>query len=413
MTSIMQQQLSTSITSVNLPQHIVQPIRILELQDAHSCTPPPPQNRSYFNPTTNETLYLPAVEVTVHEIGILFDYEIQHAKGVSWCGDKCEEVGEESGFLDKAGDFFGNLFGGDDEDEDIEQVDSEVDAAEAANGSLLELEKYMDNQLWTNILNEDGMTYDDDDECHGLVIDLRRQERRELQNSDETRLLGMTYQPFDYVNPNGCTIPDDTCTSIRGQVSTAYTGDNEYGVIKAVIEQLKKGMESGEFIPPDGEATSLAFLGSRGTGAAGAGDISILSMTGNLDSNEEEESYLSKYGILFVCFVAILGTGCIAATYVKHKRKKRRAKELEEGEMAEEEYAANLALQEDDVAGTKTAEFGEDSSITESPQDNDPQSVINQVRLEEPVELNRTSSEASIEMNLTGTKSWNDVVVDL
>ena len=119
------------------------------------------------------------------------------------------------------------------------------------------------------------------------------------------------------------------------------------------------------------------------------------------------------YGVLFVCFVAILGTGCIAATYVKHKRKKRRAKELEEGEMAEEEYAANLALQEDDVAGTKTAEFGEDSSITESPQDNDPQSVINQVRLEEPVELNRTSSEASIEMNLTGTKSWNDVVVDL
>lgn len=135
----------------------------------------------------------------------------------------------------------------------------------------------------------------------------------------------------------GCTVPDPTCTSILGQVSVAYSGPNEYGVIQHVIEQIKLGMEDGSFIPPNSPALTLEFLKAGDTAPVSeSGQVISLTTARGMEepssSNSNEESYLSRYGVLFVCFVAILGTGFIAATVFRYKKRQRRAKEgLEEG----------------------------------------------------------------------------------
>ena len=245
MTFLLQQQPAITTTTFHLPQHThhlllsTPQIRILETYDAtHSCAPPPPQNISYFNPQTNETLYLPATDVQVSEIGILFDYEIRHDPDVTW-GDVTDNVEEDKGWFDKAGDFFGNLFGGDDNDKEGDDVvdrnneedtsTSESDEDVKGNENLQELDEFITDQVWKSMLESDGMTWDGD-ECMGLVIEdtMARRRQRRLQDIvddvdeavvdtvDEvvddapdtnefsgTKLLGITWQPLDYVNPNG------------------------------------------------------------------------------------------------------------------------------------------------------------------------------------------------------------------
>jgi len=155
----------------------------------------------------------------------------------------------------------------------------------------------------------------------------------------------------------GCSIPSRTCTSINGQISAAYSGTNEYGVISTVIDQLRTGMENGNFLtrgdllPPDHPALHLEFVGSGGTFAVSGSGMSITLNTarGTQPPQEEEETPpeddLSKYGILFVCLVAVLGAGFLAAMYVRYKKRKRRKGYYDEGvEMTEEEYEANLAM---------------------------------------------------------------------
>ncbi len=122
-------------------------------------------------------------------------------------------------------------------------------------------------------------------------------------------------------------MPDPTCTSILGQVSVAYSGPNEYGVIQHVIEQIKVGMEDGSFIPQNSPALALEFLK--------AGDASPVSESGEvislttargmeepMNGNNNEE--ISRYGVLFVCFVAVLGTGFIAAMVFRYKKRQHR-----------------------------------------------------------------------------------------
>lgn len=244
MTFLLQQQPAT-VTTFHLPQHTQQhlllptpQIRILETSATHSCAPPPPQNISYFNPQTNETLYLPATDVQVSEIGILFDYEIRHEPSVTW-GDVNDNVEGDKGWFDKAGDFFGNLFGGDDNDKEEDEggdgnneedtSTSESDGDGKGNANLQALDEFITDQVWKSMLESDGMTWDGD-ECMGLVIEdtMARRRQRRLQDIvddvdeavvdtvDEvvddapdtnefsgTKLLGITWQPLDYVNPNG------------------------------------------------------------------------------------------------------------------------------------------------------------------------------------------------------------------
>ncbi len=174
----------------------------------------------------------------VHEIGILFNYEIFHGPDASW-GD-IESSSKSGGFLDKAGDFFGGLFGKDDKDDEEEEDES----SDRDNGSddegaenLLELETYMATELWSNVLGDKDMTWDDDGECMGLKIEddtrqraliatekqeedvnaferyLEETEEDQVNGLDEamksqesfsgTKLLGLTYEPPDVVNPDG------------------------------------------------------------------------------------------------------------------------------------------------------------------------------------------------------------------
>lgn len=130
-------------------------------------------------------------------------------------------------------------------------------------------------------------------------------------------------------NMKGCTVPDPTCTSILGQVSVAYSGPNEYGIIQHVIEQIKLGMEDGSFIPPNSPALTLEFL-KAGDAAPVSESGEVISLTTSRgmevpgSNSNEEESYLSRYGVLFVCFVAVLGTGFIAAMVFRYKKRQRR-----------------------------------------------------------------------------------------
>jgi len=471
---------------------------IIKDYSIHTCSPPSPQIKSYFNPSTNKTLYC-KVNVTVHEIGILFNYEINHARGVQWEDaiiygiDYDNEEKDDGNWYEKTkqktSNFFSNLFGKDDDDEDGEEEgeedngneeegddedasEEEPAAAEASSAggggrnaqNLIDLEKNIMNQIWKTLLKEDnnamtwdwqlpedghqrncaGLLIEEEEDADGVEVDEEAEDgnrrlvsiekwmdeeiilgmrelrqctdgARSLEGDDgkeagggdildtvpedvldtvdtafvdtasvdadtadtadtndettstvttaavrpgpKTKLLGLTYEPLDYVNPNGCSIPSRTCTSINGQISAAYSGTNEYGVISTVIDQLRTGMENssfltrGDLLPPNHPALHLEFVGSGGTFAVSGSGMSITLNTarGTQPPQEEEETPpeddLSKYGILFVCLVAVLGAGFLAATYVRYKKRKRRKGYYDEGvEMTEEEYEANLAM---------------------------------------------------------------------
>lgn len=206
----------------------------------------------------------------------------------------------------------------------------------------------------------------------------------------------------------------------------AYAGPNEYGVIQTVIEYLRDGMEKGEFIPKDSPALNVDFVRAGGTAPVSGGGKVIGIKQEKPEEPAEEESYLSRYGVLFVCLVAILGTGFIASMYVRYKKRQRRIKAMnEEGfEMGEEDFEANLALREEEEDVTKTEAEG-NSSRTESPavgipvsdspvEDGSPDGVvidptegpiIDQVELEvPPVDSGVESNE--IEISLSASKSW-------
>ena len=112
---------------------------------------------------------------------------------------------------------------------------------------------------------------------------------------------------------------------------------------------------------------------------------------------EEEESNLSKYGTMFVCFVGILGVGFIAAMVVRYKKRQRRVKGMDEGvEYSEEDYEANLAMQEEVMDKTEAEGY---SSEPES------FGIIDQVELDVPaVDSNADSNE--VEMSLSGSKTF-------
>jgi hypothetical protein len=413
---------------------------------SHSCAAPPPQIKSYLNSLTNETSTI-STDVNVQEIGILFDYEIQHGDGVDW-GDPDEEKGWISQGLDKAGEFFGGLFGGGKEEEAEEfNQDGKVIVGAGDGGPLLQLEQFMVDQIWSKMLEDDKMTWTQNTvsgewECAGYEIadeERRRHLNRRNQEQDGntdweytidggeyeelgeatgdeeiseavdvsdtldtavefsgTKLLGITSLPPDSVNYDGCTTQASTCTAVKGQVSVAYAGVNEYGVLKAVIEHLQEGMEQDTFIDTDSPAQKIEFKSAGGTAPSGVGGRIIPLNTDRGMEQPEEESPISRYGILFVCLVAVLGTCTIAALYNRHKKGKRRAKEMdEEFEVSDEDYEAHLAMQQVIESGGTQPE-GDSVTISESP------------RAVSPVTISESPGVASqeVEISLSGSKSY-------
>lgn len=145
-------------------------------------------------------------EVKVHEIGILFDYEIWHEDGVNWGASENEK--DSDGWIDKGKDFFGGLFGGGDDEDEGDEGNNE-EASSDGESALLELEQNMAAEVWDNMQDDDKMTWVEDDvgdwECTGLIVedDTRHTTMRSLEGDGETKLLGLSYLPQDYVNPNG------------------------------------------------------------------------------------------------------------------------------------------------------------------------------------------------------------------
>ena len=183
---------------------------------AHGCAPPPPANQSHFNPLTNETLYF-ETDVEVYEIGVLFDYEIRHAKGASWGGTGDGGWGDTmGGWVDDTKDFFGDLFGNGDDEEEGEEgggddgeeggdegVGGDGDEVDAGEARLMELDEFMVARLWNDTLQDDHMTWNDDQECMGLLIVDEAAESESDGTVFESKLLGLSYEPLDYVNPDG------------------------------------------------------------------------------------------------------------------------------------------------------------------------------------------------------------------
>jgi hypothetical protein len=189
---------------------------------AHGCANPPPANQSHFNPLTNETMYF-ETDVDVYEIGVLFDYEIRHAKGVSWGGGTGDGGWGTTmgGWVDGTKDFFGDLFGNGDDEKEVEGGGGEDgeekgdeggggdgDEADAGEARLMELDEFMVARLWNDTLQDDRMTWNDDQECMGLlIVDEAAEPGVSGAGSDgtvfETKLLGISYEPLDYVNPDG------------------------------------------------------------------------------------------------------------------------------------------------------------------------------------------------------------------
>ena len=182
----------------------------------HSCVPPSPRNESHYNPNTNETLHF-VTDVEVYEIGILFDYEIHHDEGTSWGVSSGGGWGDAVDvFVDDTKDFFGDLFGNGDEkdgdgeggDEEEEKEEDDDEEEDAGRVQLMELDEYMAARFWNDTLLDDDMTWNDDRECMGLLI---TEEAGSENVSDagsnsteyETKLLGISYEPLDYVNPDG------------------------------------------------------------------------------------------------------------------------------------------------------------------------------------------------------------------
>jgi len=497
--------------------------------ESYSCITPSPQIKSYFNPLTNKTQYLP-IEVKIHEIGILFNFEIRHADDVLW--EKEEDDDDDggmlgildgakesiSGFYEKGKNFLGGLFGGDDDDDDEneneegesgQEEEGEEEETEDTNDNsslqsdennnndngeenLLLVEQRMVSEIWRILLEDQKMTWDLESRmCAGLVIEddgMQRQlissdgttgvveedytsdvidmEEGEDNNSDTgmeeerntdteaegvlenndgrelegdgnnvtqlegagvedvldkvdsagdedildtvdtkfttfsgTKLLGMTYRPLDYVNPDGCLIPDSTCTAIRGRVSAAYSGADEYGVVRTVIERLRTGMETRAFLPPGSPALNVEFTSAGGTAPSG-GNGRIISLNTDRGMGEEQdgevEGDLSQYGTAFVCLVGILGAGFLAAMHVRYRKRQRRrrmAKEVMDGDVEE--------FEEGDYEGGL-----EVPQATETGGSSEPDSHVIQVELDVPqVDSNTDCNE--VEISLSGSKTFD------
>ena len=108
----------------------------------------------------------------VHEIAILYNYELRHASGVEWT--VIEEAEAKKGFFqtskEKVGSFFENLFGSnEDDDEEVESPQNDG----VANEKLVELEIFMVNEMWKELLRDTAMGFEGDsgdEKCTGLAI---------------------------------------------------------------------------------------------------------------------------------------------------------------------------------------------------------------------------------------------------
>ena len=174
----------------------------------------------------------------------------------------------------------------------------------------------------------------------------------------------------------------------------AYSGLDEYSVIEFVTKQLRAGMNEGTFLSPDSPALNLEFVSSAGTVPLGGGASSYrlnIARGTALDEPVEEESYLSKYGVSFVCLVGILGAATVASVFVRYRKRQRRivrAKMEEGAEWSEEDRTARHVQAH--------VEDGETKSTV----------VVLQELMNVPV-INAHDTKEEVEICLSESKSFN------
>lgn len=385
---------------------------------SYACADPPPKIVTYTNSVTNETK-TESIPTKISSLQVVFDYNVFHPEDVTF--------GEASskGVLDSIKDSVSNIFNKEDGEEKKKQGEE----------NLIALEKCMVDNIWKTMLANDMMTWvegtsgegNEKSQCAGLLID--EKSRRVLQDDgntlveteeaepivndadanagetpqplviddagmdqtqpviiDETspinnssstqtdaattftgtKLIGMESFPLDYVNTNGCPgASDTTCTSIRGVIAASYIGINENGVAESIARMLQDGMNSGSFLCEGSPATKIEFDTFIGQSKGGHGALILNTSRGMA----EPPNSLTKYGIIFVVFVVLLAAGVIAGVVYK-KKKMKNSKEM--GSTAEQDFEANLALEEGVVAvgGTTT---DDENARTETPTSEEPQ----------------------------------------
>lgn len=235
-------------------------------------------------------------------------------------------------------------------------------------------------------------------------------------HSNEVRSLQLFTFNVPVFHCAGCRVPDATCTAIRGQLSAAYSGLDEYSVIQTVIAQLRKGMDDGSFLPPASPALGLTFVNSGGTVAVGGGGSSYRLNTARGTTPdappEPEESYLSQYGIAFVCLVAVLGSATLGAVHARRRKRRRRlarAREEEGLEWSEEEHEQHLALgRAEDGPGAgegRTAEESDSRSGTATPSSAGARSPV--AGVVQPAVVPAVNSNGSVEFSLADSKRFD------
>jgi len=363
---------------------------------SYACADPLPQLVTYTNSVTNETK-TESIPTKISSLQVVFDYSIFHTDDTSF-GAKGEE--ESKGVLGSISDTVSNLFNGGNGDKE-------------GNENLVALEKCMVDNIWKAMLASDKMTWVEGDEsqCDGLVIDetsrrlqgggtLNEVQQEEPVVTDNagmdqtqpmiindagtdqtqpvviddsgvnqtasdtpdtadvttftgTKLISMDSLPLDSINTAGCPGGSSSCTSIRGVISASYIGTNENAVSESIARMVQDGMNSGSFLCEGSPAKKLefeAFVGTTYDGNEGHGALIVDTNRGM--APEETPNDLSRYGKMFVVFVALLSVGVLFG--VLYKRKKAKGKQL--GAAADQDFQANLQLEEG-VARTATPDL--------------------------------------------------------
>lgn len=386
---------------------------------SYACADPPPKIVTYTNSITNETK-TESIPTKISSLQVVFDYNVFHPEDVSF--------GEASskGVLDSIKDSVSNIFNKEEGEEKKKQGEENLIALEkcmvdniwktmltndmmtwvertpgegneksqcagllidensrrvlqdgSSNNTLVETEEPepIVNDAGTNagetpqplVIDDAGM-----DQTQPVTIDetspMNNSSSTSTTTTDEattftgTKLIRMESFPLDYVNTNGCPGgSSDTCTSIRGVITASYIGINENGVAESIARMLQDGMNSGSFLCEGSPATKIEFDTYIGQSKGGHGALILNTSRGMA----EPPNSLTKYGIIFVVFVVLLAAGVIAGVVYKKKKMKKM------GSTAEQDFEANLALEEGVAAAGTTAD--DDNARTETPTSEEPQ----------------------------------------
>ena len=377
---------------------------------SYSCADPLPQIITYTNSVTNETK-TESIPTKINSLHVVFDYSIFHADDVSF-NDNDESKGLLETITDTVTDTVNNLFRGDSNDEGRDNLIAlekcmtdnlwqeilandemtwvEGDETQCAGLMIDETSRRLQDESNTlvEIEQEEPFVTDgtvvmdltqpiviadagmdqtqpeaiDNGDTNEITVDTP--DTSNATNEDDvattfsgTKLIGIDSLPMDSINAAGCAIGPKTCTSVRGVMSASYIGTNENEVSEVIARMIQNGMTSGSLLCEGSPVQKLEFAAFIGTNYKGAHDMLILNTDRGMAPPPEN---LTKYGMMFVVFVALLSTGVIVGVLYKRKKMKRKAM----GAAAVQDFATNLELEEGSTSDTPDLSVQTEDNVT-------------------------------------------------